>query len=462
MDYPSAVKHLLTLVDMERMVFSPGTRVRYELGRMHRFLEALGNPHIGLPTVHITGTKGKGSTAAMVASILEAAGYRVGLYVSPHLHSFRERIQVGLEPLSEGAFASLVERLWPAAERVSEEPGVGRVTTFEMLTAMAFVAFREAGCRFQILEVGMGGTLDATNVVPQPLVCVLTSISLDHTHILGNTVEEIARDKAGIIKAGAIVVSGPQREEVRAVVEGVCREKGASLVRVAEEYRWTGTGHTLEGQAFELAGREGGRKVWTPLLGEHQMENAAVAVGTVEALGRQGVAIGQEAVVEGLKSVRWPGRLEVLSREPLVVIDGAHNPYSALRLREAVRDYLPHQGMALIFGCSRDKDLEGMARELAPLKPVVVATRSRHPRSVPPDVVAAAFAKHGLSCVTAPGVEQAVEEGMSMAKGGDLLLGAGSLFVAAEVREVVKGIRPERYEELETLSSPGTVETKAV
>ena len=227
MDYTSALRYVLGLADLERMVEPPGARPRYDLGRMHALLDALGRPHLSTPTVHVTGTKGKGSTSAMVASILRASGFSVGLYTSPHLHTMRERVQVNGAPLSEEDFAATLEAVWPSVEALSGEG----VTTFETLTAMAFHAFAERRLDWQVLEVGMGGTLDATNTVESPQVCVITSISLDHTKILGDTVEAIARDKAGIIKPGATVVTAPQPPGVIAVLREACDAVGASLCR---------------------------------------------------------------------------------------------------------------------------------------------------------------------------------------------------------------------------------------
>ena len=253
MDYTSALRYVLGLADLERMVEPPGARPRYDLGRMHALLDALGRPHLSTPTVHVTGTKGKGSTSAMVASILRASGFSVGLYTSPHLHTMRERVQVNGAPLSEEDFAATLEAVWPSVEALSGEG----VTTFETLTAMAFHAFAERRLDWQVLEVGMGGTLDATNTVESPQVCVITSISLDHTKILGDTVEAIARDKAGIIKPGATVVTAPQPPGVIAVLREACDAAGAELVQTAERYDWRVTGFDLRGQSFHVEGPKG-------------------------------------------------------------------------------------------------------------------------------------------------------------------------------------------------------------
>jgi dihydrofolate synthase / folylpolyglutamate synthase len=441
--YRDALHYLLRLADWERVSVPSGQRPRYDLSRMHALVERLGSPHKALPTVHITGTKGKGSTAAMVASILTAAGYRVGLYTSPHLHTFCERIRFGLTPISPAAFGELVERVRPAAEALASAGS--RVTTFEFLTAMAFVAFRDAPCDIQVLEVGVGGTLDATNVVPPPLVSIITSISLDHTDILGDTVGQIARDKAGIIKPGGRAVTAPQRgpalEEIRRRAEAV----GAPLTEVEREYRWWRLLWDLGGQHFVVEGPRGRFVGWLPLLGAYQLENAACALAAVEHLRRQGVEIADEAIVEGFRRVKWPARLEVVRRRPLVVVDGAHNPYSVERLGEAVRDYLGKGRVLVVFGASADKDIPGMVRAIAPLASRIFLARSRHPRSTPVERLQAVLASYGLEGVPCGSVPEALRRAMDAAGQEDLILATGSLFVAGEVREVTLGIAPEVY-----------------
>lgn len=449
LDYRSALHRLLTLTDLERMVRHPSPPVRYDLGRMRRFLNRLGNPHLRVPTIHIAGTKGKGSTSTMVTSVLQAAGYSVGLYTSPHLHSFRERIRLGLEPLTEEEFARLVEELWPAVEEaVVGRPGE-RVTTFEMLTGMAFACFAHRSVDFQVLEVGLGGRLDATNVVECPLVCVITSLSLDHQAVLGETLDRIAFEKAGIIKSGASVVTAPQPHEAMAVIAGCCQELGVPPVQVGEEYLWQRISWDLEGQQFRIKSPAGTYPLWMPLLGEHQLENAACALATVEALRRRGVQVPDEAVTEGFRRVRWPGRLEVLARSPLTVVDGAHNPYSIGRLREALRGYFQFRGLVLLFGAMEDKNLAGMIEELVSMKPKVVVTRTRHPRSASPALLSGLWAQRGIQAQEAPDVASGLRRAQEVAEAEDLVLGTGSLFLTAEVREAVKGIAPELYPEFQ-------------
>lgn len=446
MSYQTALERLLSLPDFERMQNIPAGQWSYDLDCMYEFLHILGDPHLKLPAIHVTGTKGKGSTAAMMASVLTAAGYRSGLFISPHLHTIRERICINGEPMNGVGFAGLVDTLWPVVETAEREKAC-QVTLFELLTTMAFIGFIREHCAYQVLEVGLGGRLDATNVVERPLVSIITSISLDHTAILGNTVEAIAGDKAGIIKPGCPVVTAPQAPTALEKIRHVAREQGAPLRVIGMDYTWERLDYDLGGQAFRIHGQRDSFEGWLPLLGRHQIENAACVVAACRALQKQGVALSDNAIQEGLRRVRWPGRLEVLGHAPLVVVDGSHNPYSAVRLREAIDEYLPHQRMVLVFGVSSDKDLDGMARELAPATWMVFACRSRSSRARSTADIKAAFARLGVPTREFPTVAAATDAALNIARGDDLVLGSGSLFTVAEVREKILGVVPEIFDE---------------
>ena len=449
MNYTEAVDYLLKLVDHERQEPRlPRQKRIYDLRRMTGFLEAMGEPHLKIPTVHVAGTKGKGSTAAMVDSALHAAGYRTGFYSSPHMHTFRERIRLNTGPVDEETFSSLVERLAPLAEGLSEETDLGYATLFEFMTGMAFHCFAEQSVDFQTIEVGLGGRLDATNVV-QPAVCAITSISLDHMAILGDTIAEIASEKAGIIKKERPVVSAPQLPEATDVIAGVCREKAAPLVQVGVDVNWQRQGTDLSGQTLEVEGRLNRYQLRLPLLGNHQGENAATAVAVLECLEEEGHQIGADAIAEGFSRVSWPCRLEVLSREPLIVADGAHNVYSMQTMLASLRHSIDFGRLVVIAGFSRDKSVAGMVEVLGPQASAAVAARSRHPRSMAPGAVAAEFAACGTGEVCqAESVARALEMARSIAGPEDLILATGSLFVAAELREAVLGIEPEIYPDL--------------
>ena len=433
------------LADFERSSHSPG-HSSFHLERIGLLADRLGNPHLRVPTVHIAGTKGKGSTAAMVTSILSAQGYRVGLYTSPHLHSAVERIAVGLSPIGKGEFAALVERIWPDVEWVGRYGGYGAVTTFEMLTAMAFLHFERIGADFQIIEVGLGGRLDSTNIV-SPEVTVVTSLSLDHVATLGNTVEKIAREKAGIFKSGVPVVSAPQPEQAMTVLREVADSKGAPLVQASARLSCQKRHVGLDGQSFEVVGSGHRYDLWTPLLGDHQLENACTAIATVETLAERGYRVSRDSFALGLRNVRWPARLEVLSTEPLLlVVDGAHNPFSVGRLVKAVREYFRFQRVVLIFGALGGHSARGMLSELTELSPLVLAVSSRHPRSARSHLVADAASELGLQVVfQSENVGKATRRAIEIARQGDLVLATGSLSVAAEVIEETRGIEPELY-----------------
>lgn len=452
MDYKTALHRLLGLVDFERYLGPRGSRTKFNLARMAALLQSLDNPHLNTPTVHIAGTKGKGSTTAMVSSVLTSQGYVTGMFISPHLHTFRERICVNGTPVSEAEFCSLVDEVWPHQERVGQDGEYGPPSLFETLTAMAFLHFRRLKADFQVLEVGLGGRLDSTNLVC-PSVCVITPISLDHTAILGDSVEQIAMEKAGIVKPGVPVISAPQPPEAKEVVRRVCRGNSAPLVEVGSDIRWREGPSSLDGQSFRVEGRLGYHQLRMPLLGDYQLENAATTVGALESLVEQGHEISSRAMVEGFSNVDWPCRMEVLQRGPLVVADGAHNPYSMQRLCRGLPRYFRFRRLVSIFGASRDKNLERMIDALAAMDPVVVATRSRHPRSAAASSLAQTFALKGVEVYQADGVAEALERARSIAGQEDVILATGSLFVAAEVREAVLGLEPETYPELHPAST---------
>ena len=451
-DYGQAVDYLLSLVDHERQTPSmPRQKRIYDLRRVAAFLEQLGDPHLSARTVHVAGTKGKGSTAAMVDSILGVAGYRTGFYSSPHLHTFRERIRLGGEPVSEDTFLGLVAKLAPAAARLERETDLGPVTLFEFMTAMAFQCFADEQVDFQVIEVGLGGRLDATNVV-EPDVCAITNISLDHMAILGDTVEEIASEKAGIIKPGVPVVVAPQSSGALEVIRSAAREKEAPVVLVGRDVTWKFQGlarGNAGAQVAEITGLRGGFQPIIPLPGRHQLENVATVVGVIEALAGMGYAITKPDMLKGLMRVRWPCRLEVLAREPMVICDGAHNVYSMETMLSSLREYFDYDRMLVVAGFSRDKSVAAMVAALAPHADMVIATRSRHPRSLAPNSLAGLLRDGGIGDVRqSEDVCGALELARSEAGPKDMILATGSLFVAAEARETVLGIEPELYPDL--------------
>ena len=449
MDYRQSINYLLALVDHERQAPAmPRQKRIYDLRRMSKLLELLGNPQKRARTVHIAGTKGKGSTAAMVDSALHSAGYATGFYSSPHLHTFRERIRRDSLPVSERTFASLVDELAPVSSQLEEGTELGAATLFEFMTAMAFQCFAKDSVDFQTVEVGLGGRLDATNVV-RPDVSAITSVSFDHMAILGNTLAEIASEKAGIIKPGVPVVVSPQQPEALDVIAGVCRDNRCPTVLVGEDLSWRSSHADSTGQNIVVRGKLGEYDLRLPLLGGHQQENAATAVAVLECLIEQGHNIGIDAIEEGLATVEWPCRLEVLERDPLVVSDGAHNVYSMKTMLDSLKTFFDFRELIVVAGFSRDKSVWGMLEALAPMTSVAIATRSRHPRSLAPAALRELMHGVGFSQIRqADTVAHALDMAREIAKPGDLVLGTGSLFVAAELREVVLGMEPELYPDL--------------
>lgn len=448
MKYADAINLLLSLVDHERtQPVGPRQKAIFDLGRMERLLHRLGDPHNAAPVIHVAGTKGKGSTAALCDSALHADGYHTGFYSSPHLHSFRERIRRDTIPISQEEFSELADELWPHQEWVGRHEGLGPVTLFEFMTAMAFQCFARNKTDFQVIEVGLGGRLDATNVVNAD-VSIITSISLDHTAILGDTIGEIAREKAGIIKTGGTVVAAPQKPEALSVILDVCHSLSATPILVGKDVTWTPGPASIDGQEVTVAGRHKTYKLRVPLLGKYQMENAATAVAALEALRDQGHSIPDEAIQQGFDKVVWPCRMEVLSRDPLVVADGAHNEYSMDSLLESLASYMDFRRLFLIVGFSRDKSVAKMVGRLAKMKPIVFASRSRHPRSTPPAQISSMFNEYGIEAKETASLAEALIQARELADKGDLILATGSLFVAAEVREEILGIEPELYPDL--------------
>lgn len=448
-DYAAALAWLYGRIDWERGPLDHAMRARLLLARPAALLAHLGNPQRRYGVVLVAGTKGKGSTAALLASILAAAGRRVGLYSQPHLHSFRERIRVDGRPISPTDLSSGVAALQPqvaAFER--ERPDLGELTTYEVATALALTHFAQVGVDEAVLEVGLGGRLDAVNVVDADLA-VITAISYDHTAILGETLPEIAAEKAGIIRAGRPVLAAPQPLAVQAVLERVAADRAAPFGLGGRDWTWDGAHAALTVAAGARPGLwprpwcHAGLRV--PLLGAHQLENAATAVAAARVL-RDG-ALPPEAVSRGVAATRWPARLEVLrpagSDGPIVVVDGAHNGDSAERLAVALRDHFRFARLWLVLGVGADKDLPAIIAPLAPLAAGAWAAASRHPRSRAAAEVAAALRAAGVTAAPTGDTATALRLARAASGPDDLVCVTGSLFIAAEAREALSIVGPD-------------------
>ena len=444
LDYLRSLDFIFRFADLER-ADHPVLFREFNLERVRALLELVGDPHLALPMAHVAGTKGKGSTVSMMAEVLEASGLRAGVYTSPHLHSVRERIAItGVGPISEDDFAKKVECIEPLVQRLNRENKHGHLTTFEMLTVIGFMHFRDAGAMFGSIEVGLGGRLDATNVV-SPQVCGIANISFDHMELLGDTLALIAGEKAGIIKEGVPVVSAPQEAEALEVIQRVAKERRAPLTVSGRDITWTLGESTLEGQSFTVKTPRGEYPIRTSLLGDHQAENAATVVGMCERLMDQGFNITAESIAGGMAQVKWPARLEILSRNPLIVTDGAHNPYSVKKLIGAMRTRFHFDRLILVIGLTRTKDLAGMVQELGDLPWRVITTKADHPRALAEELLAEAIRAQGLPQETAGNTAQGIRRARELAGPRDCILVGGSLFIAAEARETVLGVRREAH-----------------
>jgi dihydrofolate synthase/folylpolyglutamate synthase len=400
------------------------------LERIRETCKQLGNPQEKYKIIHVAGSNGKGSTAAMAASILRAAGHRVGLYTSPHLSRFTERITVDGQEIPETDVVRLFEEVWNIE---SEE----KPSFFEVTTAIAFKWFAEQNVDFSVIEVGLGGRLDATNVV-KPTVSVITNIALEHTDILGDTLEKIATEKAGIIKEGVPLVTATQNISAYSIFKDRCKEKGSRLFRVGKDIRLERTGGNLDYQEFNLKGLNGNyEKLKLPLLGEHQLHNAAAAVGAVEALSLNGTDVPESAVRAGLEKVVWPGRMEIVQRTPLVILDCAKDVLGMESLRKAVTDVFDYERLILAVSISDDKKIGLMLEQILPITDYVIATRHKvRDRAIEPSVIADMAKTLGKKAEIVDDVRGAVSKAIGMANGNDMVLITGSVFTVGEAREL--------------------------
>ncbi|HEY0736714.1 MAG TPA: folylpolyglutamate synthase/dihydrofolate synthase family protein [Herpetosiphonaceae bacterium] len=435
-EYQAALDYIYSFINYESKMPPTPQHARFNLGRMRRLLRDLDNPHMQFPSVVVAGTKGKGSTSAMLESILRAAGYRTGLFSSPHLHSWRERIQVDRQLIPQADVIAYVEQLKPLVARLGD---LGPPTVFELTTALALRYFADRQVDIAVLEIGMGGRYDTVNVVT-PLVSVITPISFDHMAVLGSTLPEIASAKAGIIKFRVPVVVAPQMPEAMEVIRDEAAKLQAPLFQAQDASLWLMMPSPDLPEPPPLRYPFAIEPGKIGLGGTYQLDNARVALGTALLLRQQGWKIGDDALAQGLASARWPGRFEILAQQPTIVVDGAMNGESARRLHESLTA-LSHRKLILVLGTSRDKDIDAIARELVPDAAAVVLTRSYHPRSTPVETLA----EHVRPLLHSPDVPviltddipPALDEARRLAAPDDLICVAGSLFVVAAARETL-------------------------
>jgi dihydrofolate synthase / folylpolyglutamate synthase len=435
--YAAALRFLdgLIGIDHPRPVYSD-----VKLARMRHFLQALGNPHQRLRCVLVAGTKGKGSTAVMISSILQAHGLRVGLTVKPHLIDYRERIQINGHPIPRSDVAALVEAIRPAVEAGRALPW-GPPTYVEATVGMAFLYFAHQGVDLGVIEVGIGGRLDATNVL-DPLVSVITPISYDHTEILGSTLTEIAAEKAGIVRPDGLVVSAPQPAEVAQMIAHVCERQRARLIQVGRDVTVESETVSLAGVRATVRGRRDIYCIRVPLLGRHQAVNAATAIAAIELLAERSVPVGAHAVRRGMAAVRWPARVELIDTQPYTIIDAGHNPASMMALRDTLRELLGGRRLILVFGMLATKDYRSVAALIAPLADVVITTTPDNPHALPAAALADEVRPYTPAAIAIPDRRAAVEHARRIVGPEDVLVITGSFYLVGEAREWLSRRKP--------------------
>jgi dihydrofolate synthase/folylpolyglutamate synthase len=484
MTYPETITYLDSFINYEKKAAYP-YKESFKLERIEEFLKVIDNPQDSLKCIHIAGTKGKGSVCAFCAYILKEAGYKVGLYTSPHLSEVRERIrilnskflpvqqagkilplrnlitQAGSRPYLttldgknskinldfEGMIApeeleGLVEELKPKIDDYSKNSIYGPLSFFEIYTSLAFTYFKEKNVDFAVLETGLGGKLDATNIV-EPLICGITSISYDHTNKLGNTLTEIAGEKAGIIKSQkSIVVTAPQEAEVLIVLKDRCAEQDAILYEIGKDIFFEQTSFYLDFQDFNVRGILGEHNnLKIRLLGKHQLINATLAVSLIDVLIKSNqMRVKSEDIKKGLYNTVWPGRFEIVSQSPLIVLDGAHNDASVRTLRQTLEENYPDKNITIILGISRDKDIKGICRELAPIGKRFILTKADNPRAFNPEEVLSYMSiyKPKESIIAANNIKEALSLAAQEIDTDSLIVVTGSLFLVGEARDILK------------------------
>lgn len=449
MDYKSALAYIEQFIDYERSPNFARQARFYNLNRISRLLDLLGNPHDRLKVVHVAGSKGKGSTAAIIASVLTHAGYKTGLYTSPHLITPRERCRIDNKLISEAEVAFYIDKLKPAIETVSASE-FGRVSFFEIYTALAFTYFADKATDFAVIEVGLGGRLDATNVV-SPVTSVITPIGLEHTAILGETYTEIASEKAEIIKQGCPVALAPQHPEARVVIEKVASERNTPIVEVknfvqqdpdisVSQLVLNSEGVTVAQQFDVETDSERYSQLTLPLLGHHQYVNGTTAIAAIECLKQKGYVISKDSVYAGFKNFQWHGRIQRVRSAPIVVLDGAHSPISMEALCRTIRDNFRYDQVTFIVSIMKDKDLTKIGKIVSKTADSVIATQVfDNPRVLPAKKIQGAWSDMFKNITTSSTPEEAVTKALSNASPTDLICITGSLYLVGQALELFNG-----------------------
>lgn len=407
----------------------------YGLERTHKLLEYLGNPEKELKFIHIAGTNGKGSTTSMITEILMGSGYKVGMYTSPFIEEFEERIQINRNNIPKETLAALMDEVKLSVDKVIED-GYNHPTEFEIITVLMLLYFKRENIDFGVIEVGLGGTLDSTNVIT-PILQVITSISFDHTNLLGNTLEEIAREKAGIIKKGIPTVIYPQQEEALNVIKNKCFEMDSELY-IANSDNLKFESVVNDDKPYQLLKYNDEIDILLPLLGEHQIINLSVAMKTIEVLNNRNITdISIDNITKSIKGVIWKGRLEVLSNNPYVVIDGAHNIQGIQTLSKNIKKYFEYDNLYLILGILADKDVEEMIKVITPMAKKVYAVTPNSIRAELAEDLKKEIIKYNENCQAYDDYKEAYLTALNDADENDLILASGSLYMVGDMRKII-------------------------
>ena len=425
---------------------------KYGLERTEKILELLGNPHKKLKCIHIAGTNGKGSTTAMVTNVLVQAGYKVGSYISPFIEEFEERIQINNVNISKEDLSHVIAEVSSAVDKVVEL-GYSNPTEFEIITCAGFLYFYKNNIDYAVVEVGMGGRLDSTNVII-PILSIITSISLDHTQILGDTIDKIAYEKAGIIKSGIPVVMYPQQKQSEELIERMCKEKNSKLIKVSKNSSiYLGKENlqqvaitSMEGtvyndiltQKMKVQTLNNDYIIDLALLGKHQLLNCSVAVHAIEELIGQGAKINKDNILMGLVTVKWPARLEVMNKRPLVVVDGAHNIDGIKNLTESIDMYFNYNKIILILGILADKQVEDMIKTIVPKVSRVITVTPNSERAELSKQLKVQVEKYSTNCESIENYDEAYKKALSYCDEEDLLLVCGSLYMVGDMRKIIR------------------------
>ncbi|WP_251860970.1 folylpolyglutamate synthase/dihydrofolate synthase family protein [Clostridium sp. Marseille-Q2269] len=408
------------------------------LERTEKLLELLGNPHKTLKCIHIAGTNGKGSTTAMIVEVLKESGYTVGMYTSPYIEEFEERIQINGNNICKDDLSHIITKVSSVVEQV-ENMGYENPTEFEIITVAMFYYFCVKKVDFAVIEVGLGGKLDSTNVL-NPILSIITSISYDHMKILGDTLGKIAYEKAGIIK-NAPVIMYPQNKEAEKIIEEVCKEKKCNLIKVENNItnlKIDDIEKNREYQSFKLQTRENFYDICLSLLGEHQIKNCATVILALEELIRLGVNIEKSHIIVALKKVKWPARLEIISKNPLTVIDGAHNIGGIESLKNNVDKYFTYNKLILILGILKDKQVEDMIKILTPLAHRVLTVTPHNDRGESSEELMHIVDKYNKNCEYFKSYKECYDKAKYYSENGDMILISGSLYMVGDMRKLIR------------------------